>query len=139
MSGRDTQIFELARQGLNAAEIAQALNYDTEVIEYVLANNVEIQNALVEAKANVMDSEFAMLEKLAFRTLKDVMSNGEKDSVRLAAAEYVIDQRLGLKKPKVEINVFSVPDFNEKLRLVRERRKELEANCVEVEANVVAA
>jgi len=65
--------------------------------------------------------------------MKEVMLGGDKDSVRKSAAEYVLDQRLGLKKPKATVNVFNIVDFNERLKEVKERRRQLEERTIEVE------
>jgi hypothetical protein len=105
----------------------------------VLENDAEIQRELAKVPANKLDREFELLEELAVRTLRNVMENGERDRDRLRAVEYTLDQRLGLKQPRQPINVtLNIPDINDKLKLVRERKRELEERCVEVEAKLVS-
>jgi hypothetical protein len=140
MSGSNRQILELAKQGLNAAEIAEALGYEVEAVAFVLMHDAEIQEALAKVEVNKLDKEFELLEDLAIRTLKSIMENGERDRDRKGAACYVLDQRLGLKQPKQPINVtLNIPDINGKLQQIRDRKRELDARCVEVEAKLVSS
>jgi len=137
MSGANIQILELAKKGLSAAEIAEALGYEVEAVEFVLQHDAEIARELEKVGYNKVEAEFATLEDIAIRTLKELLLNGENDGVRMKATAYVMDQRLGLKKPKQEINVFNVCDFNDRLKAVRERRQQLEQSAIDVESKLV--
>lgn len=139
MSGSNRQILELFKAGLTAPEIAQSLGYEVEAVEFVLKNDSEIQTEIEKAEINKLESEFEQLEKLAFTTVKSILQSGDKDSARLAAAAYVLDQRLGLKKPKSLEVTFKISDFNDRLKLVKQRREQLEQECIDVESKLVAA
>jgi hypothetical protein len=66
-----------------------------------------------------LEPEFARLENDALQTLHSVMLGGENESARVKAATYVMDQRLGLKKPQRNIT-FNIAELNLKLRQARE-------------------
>jgi hypothetical protein len=132
MSGIERQITELAKQGFTADEIAGSLKYDIGVVATVLTRNGEVRNELEKSMpTDRLEKEFTGLEQLAMNTIKEIIQYGDKDSVRLAAATYVTDQRLGLKKPKATTINFNVFDLNERLREVRARK-----NAMEVEVEV---
>lgn len=140
MSGQEIQIAELAKQGLNAAEIAEALGgYRVEDIEQVLAVNEEVRRDIDKATLNKLDAEFASLEMIAVQTLKQVMLSGDKDSARIAAANYVLDQRLGLKQPKVGIQIIDTDSINSIFRAVKDRKRELDKQIVDIESRLVEA
>ncbi len=140
MSLDNRQILELARQGLSAQEIADALGYDVEAVSFVLVNDREVSSKIEKADTNKLEAEFQSLEELALATLKSVMVDDEaKASTRLNAATYVIDQRLGLKAPKTLNMTFNIVEFNDRLREVKRRKAELEAVTVESTRKLIAA
>lgn len=139
MSGSNRQILELAKQGLTAPEIASSLGYDVEAVEFVLTNDAQVANELERCVVSKLENSFAQLEDMAVKTVKEIMQFGDKDSTRLSAATLVIDQRLGLKKPKQSVVVFNIGSINETIRQVKERRRQLEQGSIEVDSKLVAA
>ncbi len=137
MSGQNQQILALFKQGLSAAEIAEGLGYDVETVEFVLKNDKEmvreIQKFSAEA-ASRLDETFADLEPLAVATMKELLQNAEKESVQFAAAQYVMDQRLGLKKPARQTVVLNVVDINERFQRMKERRRQLQEGAIDIDA-----
>jgi hypothetical protein len=143
MTTANRQVLDLRDQGLEAHEIAQALGYSVEAVEMVIKmyddESVQAVKAGHGEPETPLEREFQKLELDAIRTLKEVMLNGDKDSARIAAAGYVLDQRLGLKKPKaadVTINVF---DFNERIAKARARREAIDVAIVTSDKQLTAA
>jgi len=146
MTTANIQILELAKQGLTAAEIAEALNYDVDTVGFVLANDTEVSKALEkhgieveQDRNNRLGKAFDALEDTAFKVMKGLLTNAEKETVQADMAKYILDHQLGLKKPtNVRISV-SVDTFNERLLESRKRQKELEARTMDIESSKVAA
>jgi len=146
MTAANIQILELAKQGLNAAEIAEALGYDVDTVGFVLSNDTEVSKALEKHGLEVEEDRllraakaFDALEDTAFRVMKGLLTNAEKETVQADMAKYIIDHQLGLKKPtNVRISV-SVNTFNDRLLEARKRQKELEAGAIDIESSKVAA
>lgn len=137
MSGSNIQIVELYKQGLTVAEIAESLGYDVEAVQFVLNNDMEVQKAVELANEDRLEVEFSSLETIALRTMRELLTGADKDSVRMAAAAYVMDQRLGLKKPRVDTHItFNISDFNKRLEAVKERRRQLEEATIPVASQV---
>lgn len=132
MSNQNIQILELAKQGLTAAEIAEALGYSIEDVEYVLKFDPEMTKAL--EKANVVaenrkvvaDIELDKLAPLAYKVMKELIIGAEKDNVRADLVKFVVEHQLSLKEPKKEQTTNTVIVFNERLIAARERRTQLE-------------
>lgn len=140
MSGATRQIAELLKQGLGYTEVAEALGMTVDdVIKLAGPNNGEVGKELEESRRVQLDTELENLQEAAIRVMHDVMTNGERDRDRLRAAEYVVDHGLGLKKPKADIKVFAVVDFNKRLEQVKERRRQLEQGSIPVDATLEAA
>ena len=121
VSGANRQILELAKAGLCAEEIAQALGHEVGAVELVLSADLEVSRELD------MDGEFSNLTKAAFQTLQQVMLGGENESARVKAASYVLDYKCGLKKPAKNVT-FNIAELNLKLR---EARSALQAPTVD--------
>lgn len=141
MSNQNIQILELAKQGLTAVEIAEALGYAVEDVEYVLKFDPEMVKALDKAQVVgenrkvAADIELDALAPLAFRVMKELIIGAEKDSVRADMVKFVVEHQLQLKEPKQDIVVNNIAIFNDRLIKSRERRKQIEeANTVNVEA-----
>jgi len=137
MTCNNIQILEAYKQGLSPDEIAQALGYDVQAVLAVLQFDDEMR-AEIQKHESRLEGEFAALEDVALRTLKTLLTDADKDSVRMAAAAYVMDQRLGLKKPRLDAHIsLNIGSINERLVSVRQRKKELEDSCIEVESKLV--
>ena len=146
MSPDNIQIVQLAKRGLSADEIAQALGYAVESVVFVLANNPDVNKEVpTEVAKGGFDgvsqtalNGIAALEADALAALADIVKHAEKESVRGDIAKFIVSQRLGLLKPKVEggttINVF---DFNDRMEKVRQRRQQIEAKIVDVPSQQV--
>lgn len=136
MTNRNRQIAELMKQGLNAAEVAQALDYPVEFVEAVLITDEEVKKSVERAGRDKINAEFSSITQLAVETMKELMEGANKESVRFAATAYILDQQLGLKEPKTQIQIFTAQNFNDRIRMVKERKRELEERCIEVESKV---
>ncbi len=140
MSLDNRQILELARQGLSAQEIADALGYDVEAVSFVLVNDREVASKIERADTNKLEAEFQSLEDLAIGAIREVLTDSDvKASTKMNAAAYVLDQRLGLKAPKTLNMTFNIVEFNDRLREVKRRKAELEAVTVESTSKLIAA
>jgi hypothetical protein len=142
MTAANLQITQLAKQGLTAAEIAEALGYDVETVGFVLTADSEVvkelENARVEkAEDNRLGKAFNALEETAFKVMKALLTNAEKETVQADMAKYVIDHQLGLKRPpQLRISV-DVSTFNERLLLAKKRKQELEQGSILIESSPV--
>ena len=101
MTTANIQILELAKQGLTAAEIAEALNYDVDTVGFVLANDTEVSKALEkhgieveQDRNNRLGKAFDALEDTAFKVMKGLLTNAEKETVQADMAKYILDHNL---------------------------------------------
>lgn len=138
MSPDNKQILQLAKANLSADEIAQALNLNVAAVEAVLSQDTEMRREVKKlgdvAVANI-STKIGDLQELALATFKDLLQNSDVDSVKLKAAAYIIDERLGLKKPKESTEIkITVVDFNARMEQVKARREALAQKVVDVEA-----
>lgn len=132
MSNQNIQILELWKQGLTAAEIAEALGYPVEDVEYVLKFDPEMAKAVEkvskqdENRRVAADIAMDQLAPLAFKVMKELIIGAEKDSVRADLTKFVVEHQLGLKEPKSQVVVNNIAVFNDRLVQARERRKQIE-------------
>lgn len=133
MSNQNIQILELAKQGLTAVEIAEALGYSVEDVEYVLKFDQEMVKALEKHETKIdnareaADLELGKLAPLAYKVMKELIIGAEKDSVRADLCKFVTEHQLGLKQPKQEQTINNMVIFNQRLEQARERRRALDA------------
>jgi hypothetical protein len=123
MSAITQQIVALAHRGFDAAQIASALGLREEDVMTVVTRDAE---AVKEIKENGLEKQFAGLEDAAMKNLEFLMHGAENEAVRLKAAQYIIDQRLGKFKPKERVTVQNNFQFLiERFAAAKEKAKEI--------------
>lgn len=141
MTADNRQIIQLAKQGMTADEIAMSLGYTVETVNIVLLQDNKLSAKVDAAAKNKLEEEFKGMEEMAVQGFKLALMGAEMPTSQIAAIKYVLDQRFGLKQPKVNnvLNVISADSFNAMILQARERKKALEEKYTDIEASVMVA
>ena len=114
--GFEAQVIALSGQGLSAEDISQALTLDLDAVELVLRGAEERRSM----ECSKLEKGFSALEDLAISSISNVLAYSENDSAKVRAAGYVLDQRLGLKKPATTTHI-TIQQLNMRIEQARER------------------
>ena len=126
MTDANRQILNLSRDGFSATEIADALGYSEEAVSIVLLQAPRSQSGLTvksESPAGTPESleeRFKRLQEKALDALEVLMTGSEDDNVKSRLAMYVLDQRLGLKKPARAGHTINIVNIQEDLNKARQ-------------------
>ena len=120
MTASATQVVELAKQGFSSEQIADALSLPMDAVDSIVLKDTQAVKEL--DKCGALEGKFENLEDLAMTTLEHMIKFCETDSERGKLIRYILDQRLGLKKPKERNTIINNYHFLvEKARKAKEK------------------
>jgi hypothetical protein len=132
LSATTTQIVELAKRGFDSKQIAQALSL-TE--ESVLAVVTQDSAAVKDIYENSLEKQFARMESGALEEYERLAYYAENENVREKALRYILDQRLGLKKPRDRVTIQN--NFNFLADRAKRAREIRDATVIDVQVEPV--
>jgi hypothetical protein len=132
MSATNQQIVELAKRGFDSEQIAMALGLS---VEGVMAVITQDSGAVKELAKAGIEQDFDKMRDMSIKGLEHLAMYAENEGVRAKVLMYILDQQLGLKKPKDRLTVTNNFEF---LVQRAEKAKALrDSSVLDIEASVI--
>lgn len=138
MLAEQVQISELLKQGFSIEDIGVSLGLTVEAVTAVAMLDKGVSQALESVGVSRVSESFNHALDTTLDRIKQ-LRYAENESVALKACTYIVDEQLGLKKPKKEpVTVNLNLMINEQIAKVLEMHRKVVSKVIDVDSKLVS-